>query len=65
MCFLCSNKCDLVGFLLISITESNSANEITGYRLDGPGYSLSNDTETDFKALPVDDNGSKVAGVSK
>jgi len=66
MCFLCSNKCDLVGFLLIRIiNESNSTNEITGYRLDEPRYSLSNDTETVFKVLPVDDNGSKVAGVSK
>lgn len=55
-----------MGFLLIRIiNESNSTNEITGYRLDEPRYSLSNDTETVFKVLPVDDNGSKVAGVSK
>ena len=66
MCFLCTNKCDLVGFLLLVImTEDNSVNEITGYRLDEPGYSLINDIETVFKALPVDDNGSKVTGVSK
>lgn len=47
------------------MTEDNSVNEITGYRLQEPDFSLSNDTETVFKALPVDDNGSKVAGVSK
>jgi len=47
------------------MTEDNSVNEITGYRLDEPGYSLINDIETVFKALPVDDNGSKVTGVSK
>jgi hypothetical protein len=47
------------------MTEDNSVNEMIGYRLEEPEYSLSNDTETVFKALPVDDNASKVAGVSK
>jgi len=66
MCFLCTNKCDLVGSLLIIImTEDNLVNKIIGYRLDEPGYFLSNDIETVCKALPVDDNESKVAGFSK
>ena len=67
MCFLCTKKKrGLVGSLLIIImTEDNSVNEIIGCRLDEPGFSLSNDNKTVFKALPVDDNGSKVAGVSK
>jgi len=47
------------------MTEDNSVNEIIGYRVEERGYSLSNDTETVFKALPVDDTGSKVDGVSK
>jgi hypothetical protein len=47
------------------MTEDKPVNEITGYRLDEPEYSLSNDIETVFKVLPVDDNGNKVAGVSK
>jgi len=47
------------------MTEDISVNEIIGYRLVEPGCSLSNNTETVSKALPVDDNGSKVAGVSK
>jgi len=47
------------------MTEDNSVNEIIGYRPAEPACSLSNNTETVFNALPVDDNGSKVAGVSK
>ena len=66
MCFLYTIKRDLVSPLLIMImTEDISVNEIIGYRLVEPGCSLSNNTETVSKALPVDDNGSKVAGVSK
>jgi hypothetical protein len=47
------------------MTEDNLVNKIIGYRLHEPGYSLSNDIETVCNALPVDDNGSKVAGFSK
>jgi len=66
MCLLYTIKPDLVGSLVIIImTEDNSIKETIGYRLAEPGCSLSNNTETVFKALPVDDNGSKVAGLSK
>ena len=47
------------------MTEEISVKEMTGYRLKEPGRFLRSDSEIVSKALPVDDNGSKVAGVSK